>query len=185
MSVTTHHGIDVGSTQFPYAAKDVWEVEAMVSKYNEISTPFMSANSDDLAATTHTLLRPVGAVKKRINTVLNSITRMIGDRDDDNDTLAAYVMLYEHIGSSQLPPITPSDLTTRVWDIINHKKAWKDIAARKNVEKLLREFNFPAPPERPMPDGPKVTVKAGPVDQGPGGKGPLPGPRGAGPLPGP
>ena len=86
--------------------------------------------------------------------------------------LAAYVMLYEHIGSSQLLPITPSDLTTRVWDIINHKKAWTDIAARKNVKKLFREFNFPAPPERPMPDRPKVTVKAGPVDRGPGGAGP-------------
>ncbi|MFM7988441.1 MAG: hypothetical protein ACKPKO_54925, partial [Candidatus Fonsibacter sp.] len=94
-------------------------------------------------------------------------------------------MLYEHIGSSQLLPITPSDLTTRVWDIINHKKAWKYIAGRKNVEKLFREFNFPAPPERPMPDRPKVTVKAGPVNQGPGGAGLLPGPGGAGPLPGP
>ncbi|MFM7981409.1 MAG: hypothetical protein ACKPKO_19045, partial [Candidatus Fonsibacter sp.] len=52
-------------------------------------------------------------------------------------------MLYEHIGSSQLIPITPSDLTTRVWDIMNHKKAWRDIAGRKNVEELFRELNFP------------------------------------------
>ncbi|MFM7990205.1 MAG: hypothetical protein ACKPKO_63905, partial [Candidatus Fonsibacter sp.] len=46
------------------------------------------------------------------------------------------------------------------------------------VEQLFREFNFPAPPERPMPDRPKVTVKAGKVDQRPGGAGPLPGPIG-------
>ncbi|MFM7978493.1 MAG: hypothetical protein ACKPKO_04180, partial [Candidatus Fonsibacter sp.] len=127
-------------------------------------------------------LRPVGAIKNSVNTVLNSITRTIGNKDDENDslsptlslyfvrlaeTLAPYVMLYKHIGSSQLLPMPPSDLTTRVWDIINHKKAWKDIAGRKNVEKLFRKFNFPAPPERPMPDRPNATVKDGPVDRGP------------------
>ena len=41
------------------------------------------------------------------------------------ETLATYVTLYEHISSSTLMPITPSDLTTRVWDLINRKKAWK------------------------------------------------------------
>ena len=60
-------------------------------------------------------------------------------------TLAAYVMLYEHISSSKLLPITPSDMTTRVWDLINRKTAWKDIAKGDNVEKLFREFHFNAP----------------------------------------
>ena len=87
VSVMTHHGIDVDSTQFAYAAKDVWEVEAVVSKYNEISAPFMSANGatslqQNILRRAHELLRPVGAIKTGINTVLNSITRMIGDRDD-------------------------------------------------------------------------------------------------------
>ena len=54
------------------------------------------------------------------------------------ETLATYVTLYEHISSSKLLPITPSDLTTRVWDLINRNKAWKDIAKGDNVEKLLR-----------------------------------------------
>ena len=59
---------------------------------------------------------------------------MIGDRDDENNTLsptlacdfsrlaetpAAYVMLYEHIGPSTLLPIAPSDLTTRACDLSN------------------------------------------------------------------
>ena len=154
----------------------------------------------------HELLRPVGAIKNGVNKVLNSITRMIGGRDDENDalsptlsfyfvrlaeTLAAYVMLYEHIGSSKLLPITPSDLTTRVWDLINHKKAWRDIAGRKNVERLFREFDFPAPPQRPPPERPTIKVKAGipTLDPPPGGAGPLPprappeNPQGAGPLP--
>jgi chromosome segregation protein len=52
------------------------------------------------------------------------------------ETLAAYGFLYERLSSSRLLPITPSDLTTRVWDIVNHNKAWKDIAGSKNVKKL-------------------------------------------------
>ena len=31
-----------------------------------------------------------------------------------------------------------SDLTTRLWDLVNQKNAWKDIAGRKNVAKLVR-----------------------------------------------
>jgi hypothetical protein len=30
-------------------------------------------------------------------------------------------MLYEHIGSPKLLPVTPSDLTARVWNLINQK----------------------------------------------------------------
>ncbi|MFM7985652.1 MAG: hypothetical protein ACKPKO_40705, partial [Candidatus Fonsibacter sp.] len=118
---------------------------------------------------------------------------MVGDRDARNcslsptltfyfvrfaETLAAYVMLYEHIGSSRLLPITPSDLTTRVLDIINHKKAWRDIAGRRTVERLFKEFNFPATPEHLPPERPNITVNSSPVDKGPGGACPLPGPSG-------
>jgi len=211
LSVMAHHGMSVDSTQFGYAAKDVWEVEAVVAKYNEISAPFMAANGatalqQNILRRAHELLRPVGAIKNGVNKVLNSITRMIGGKDDENDalsptlsfyfvrlaeTLAAYVMLYEHIRSSRLLPITPSDLATRVWDLINHKKAWRDIAGRKNVERLFREFDFPAPPQRPPPERPTIKVKAGipTLDPPPGGAGPLPprappeNPQGAGPLP--
>ncbi|MFM7985369.1 MAG: hypothetical protein ACKPKO_39255, partial [Candidatus Fonsibacter sp.] len=151
----------------------------------------------DLAATTHPetgaqLLRPAGdikngVIKNSVNQVLSN-TQVTGDNDDENDalsltlslyfvrlaeTLAAYVMLYEHIGSSRLLPITPSDLTTRVWDIINHKKAWRDIAGIKNVERLFRELNFPAPPEHTPPERPNITVKPGLVDNGPRGAGPV------------
>ncbi len=44
LSVMAHHGTSVDSEQFARAAQDVWQVEAVVSKYNEISAPFMSAN---------------------------------------------------------------------------------------------------------------------------------------------
>ncbi|MFM7985452.1 MAG: hypothetical protein ACKPKO_39670, partial [Candidatus Fonsibacter sp.] len=74
---------------------------------------------------------------------------------------AAYVMLYEHIGSSNLLPITLSDLMTRVRGLINQKKVWREIAGRKNAEQLFKEFNFPGPPTHPLPERPKITVKAG------------------------
>ena len=161
----------------------------MVSKYNEISAPFTSANGatslqQNILRRAHELRRPVGAIKNGVNKVLHGITRMRGGRDDENDaltptltfyfvrlaeTLAAYVMMYEHIGSPQLLPITPSDLTTRVWDIVNHKKDWRDRAGRNDIERLFREFNFPAPPERTMPERPNTNVKAGPVERGPSG----------------
>ena len=211
LSVMARNSTSVDSTQFGYAAKDVWEVEDVVAKYNEISALFVSAGGatalqQNILRRAHELLRPVGAIKNGVNKVLNNITRMIGGRDDENDalsptlsfyfvrlaeTLAAYVMLYEHIRSSRLLPITPSDLATRVWDLINHKKAWRDIAGRKNVERLFREFDFPAPPARPPPERPTIKVKAGipTLDPPPGGAGPLPppapreNPQGAGPLP--
>ena len=98
------------------------------------------------------MLQPVSAIKNGLNNNINNITRMARDRDDSDplmptmtlyfvqliETLAAYIMLYEHLASSSLLPITPSDLATRVWDVINHKKAWKDIAKGDNVEKLFR-----------------------------------------------
>ena len=43
LSVMARSGRSVDSAQFGYAAKDVWEVEDVVSKYNEISALFMSA----------------------------------------------------------------------------------------------------------------------------------------------
>jgi hypothetical protein len=131
------------------------EVEAAVAKYNEISAPFMAAGSatslqQHILRRAHELLRPVGAIKHGVNKVLNNITRMIRGKDNDDDalsptlsfyfvrlaeTLAAYVMLYEHIGSSKLLPITPSNLTTQVWDLINQKRAWRDIAGNKKNKK--------------------------------------------------
>ena len=87
LSVMAHNGMSVDSTQIAYAAKDVWEVEDVVAKYNEISAPFMAANGatamqQNILRRAHELLRPVGAIKNGTNKVLNSITRMIGDRDD-------------------------------------------------------------------------------------------------------
>ena len=83
LSVMARHGMSVDGTQFGYAAKDVWEAEAVVAKYNEISAPFMAANGATALQQTilrraHELLRPVGAIKNGVNKALNIITRMIG-----------------------------------------------------------------------------------------------------------
>ena len=99
LSVMAHHGMSVDSAQFGYAAKDVWEVEAVVAKYNEISAPFRSANGatalqQNILRRAHELLRPVGAIKNGVNKVLNSITRMIGDRGDENDALSPTLSFY-------------------------------------------------------------------------------------------
>ena len=108
----------------------------------------------------HELLQPVGAMKNGVNRVIHIIVRMIGARDGPKDprhptlivyfvrmaeTLATYVTLYENISVPKLLPITPSDMTTWVWDLINRKKAWKDIAKGDNVEKLFKEFHVNAP----------------------------------------
>ena len=81
-------------------------------------------------------------------------------------------MLYEHLASSRLLPITPSDLTTRVWDVINHKKEWTDIAGGENVAKLFREFEFTAPPDHPPPERPPPLERGGPMPKDPRGAGP-------------
>ena len=44
LSVITQPGVNVDSEQFARAAQDVWQVDAVVSTYNEISAPFVSAN---------------------------------------------------------------------------------------------------------------------------------------------
>jgi len=157
LSILTHHGVRIDSQQFVSAAKDVWDVESVVSKYNAISAPFMSANGatalqQNILRRAQELLRPVGAIKSGLNSVINSITRMARDGDDSDplmptvtfyfvrliEALAAYIMLYEHLASSSLLPITPSDLATRVWDVINHKKAWKDIAGGRERRESLQ-----------------------------------------------
>ena len=62
----------------------------------------------------------------------------------------------------------------------------RDIAGRKNVERLFNEFDFPAPPSHPPRERPNINVKpfiatpdpprgAGPLPKDPGGAGPLPG----------
>ena len=88
LSVTAHPGVNVDSEQFGNAARDVWDVDAVASKYNEISAPFMSANGatalqKHILRRAKELLRPVGAIKNGVNKVLNSITRMISNRSDD------------------------------------------------------------------------------------------------------
>ena len=141
LSLLTHQGLSIDIRQFLSATKDVWEVESVVSKYNAISAPFMLANGatalpQNIMRRAQELLRPVGAIKNGLNNVINNISRMVRNRDDSDplmptatfyflrliEALAAYIMLYEHLASSRLLPITPSDLTTRVWDVINHKK---------------------------------------------------------------
>ena len=107
------------------------------------------------------LLKPVNAIKKGVNSVLNGVVGMIGERGNPNDprfptltfyfvrlaeTLATYVTLYEHLSSSKLLPITPSDLITRVWDLINRNKEWPKVATGEHVVKLFREFHFTTPP---------------------------------------
>ncbi|MFM7984662.1 MAG: hypothetical protein ACKPKO_35595, partial [Candidatus Fonsibacter sp.] len=106
------------------------------------------------------LLKPVNAIKKGVNSVLNGIVGMIGKRGDPNDPLfptltfyfvrlaetLAYMTLYEHLISSKLLPITPNDLMTRVWDLINRSKEWSKLYKGDNVEKLFREFHFTTPP---------------------------------------
>ena len=159
------------------------------------------------------LLKPVGAIKKGANKVLNGILSMIGARGDPDDplfpaltfyfvrladTFAAYVTLYEHLSSSKLLPITPRDLMTRAWDLINHNKEWQSLAKGDFAEKLFREFHFTSPPSpeeppRPPPrqeEGPQpneVPARAGPLPirppPPPGGGPPGGGPPGGGPLP--
>ena len=185
------------------AAQDVWQVEAVVSKYNEISAPFVSANGatslqQNIMRQALELLKPIGAIKTGAHKVLNGIVSMIGARRSGPDdplfptltfyfvrlaeTLATYVTLYEHLRSSKLLPITPSDLTTRVWDLINSNNEWQTIAKGDFVEKLFREFHFTPPPISEVPPRPEIKVKVGipTLDQAerapndPPGAGPLP-----------
>ncbi|MFM7980227.1 MAG: hypothetical protein ACKPKO_13010, partial [Candidatus Fonsibacter sp.] len=44
LSVISQPSDNVDGEQFAGAAQDVWQVKAVVSKYNEISAPFVSAN---------------------------------------------------------------------------------------------------------------------------------------------
>jgi hypothetical protein len=105
-----------------------------MSKYSEITAPFMSVNGatalqHNIMRQAYELLQTVGTMKNGARRAINNIVRMIGARGDPDDplhptlifyfvrmaeTLAAYVTLYEHISSSKLLPITPSDLTPRV-----------------------------------------------------------------------
>ena len=153
LSVIARPSANVDSDQFAGAAQDVWQVEAVVSKYNEISAPFVSANGatslqQNIMRQALEIMQPVGAIKKGVDRVLNGIVRMIGTRGDPNDplfptltfyfvrfveTLAAYVTLFEHLSSPKLLPITPSDLMTRVWDLINRNRKWQAIARGENV----------------------------------------------------
>ncbi|MFM7980900.1 MAG: hypothetical protein ACKPKO_16435, partial [Candidatus Fonsibacter sp.] len=89
--IIAHPGASVDSEQFARAAQDVWQVEAVVSKYNEISALFMSANSTALQQMilkrALELLQSVGAIKNGGIKVPNSKVSMIGSRGDPNDPL--------------------------------------------------------------------------------------------------
>ena len=72
------------------AAQDVWQVEAVVSKYNEISAPFVSANGatslqQNIMRQALELLKPIGAIKNGAHKVLNGIVSMIGARRSGPD----------------------------------------------------------------------------------------------------
>ncbi|MFM7989655.1 MAG: hypothetical protein ACKPKO_61110, partial [Candidatus Fonsibacter sp.] len=87
LSVIAHPGASVDSEQFARAAQDVWQVEAVVSKYNEISALLMSANGStalqqNILRRALELLQSVGAIKSGVIKVINSIVSMIGSRDD-------------------------------------------------------------------------------------------------------
>ena len=68
ISILTQHGVKIDNQQFVSATKDVWGVASVVSRYNEISAPFMSANGatalqQNILRRARELLRPVGAIK--------------------------------------------------------------------------------------------------------------------------
>ncbi|MFM7980508.1 MAG: hypothetical protein ACKPKO_14445, partial [Candidatus Fonsibacter sp.] len=83
LSVIAHPGASVDNEQFARAAQDVWHVEAVVSKYNEIPALFMSANGStalqqNILRRALELLQSVGAIKNGVIKVINSIVSMIG-----------------------------------------------------------------------------------------------------------
>ena len=99
LSVIARPSANVDSDQFAGAAQDVWQVEAVVSKYNEISAPFVSANGatslqQNIMRQALEIMQPVGAIKKGVDRVLNGIVRMIGARGDPNDPLFPTLTFY-------------------------------------------------------------------------------------------
>ena len=81
--------VRLDNQQFGNAAKGFWEVEAVVSKYSEMSAPFMPANGattlqQNILRQAEELLRPVGAIKHGVTNVLNNTTRMINNGDPNN-----------------------------------------------------------------------------------------------------
>ena len=92
LSVIAHPGVSVDSEQFARAAQDVWQVDAVVSTYNEISAPFMSANGasalqQNIMRHALELLQSVGNVKNGVTRAIDSDVRTIGARGDPNDPL--------------------------------------------------------------------------------------------------
>ena len=65
VSMMAHHGMSADDTQFGYAAKDVWEAEAVVSKYTEIPAPFMAANGATALQRKHPETRARAAAARR------------------------------------------------------------------------------------------------------------------------
>ena len=82
-----HPGTSLYCEQFGNATRDVWDVEAVASKCNEISAPAMSANGatalqQHILRCTKDLLRPVGDIYNGVQQVLNYFSRNISKRDD-------------------------------------------------------------------------------------------------------
>ncbi len=99
LSVISRPSANVDGEQFAGAAQDVWQVEAVVSKYNEISAPFVSANGatslqQNIMRQSLELLKPVNAIKRGVNSVLNGIVSMIGERGDPNDPIFPTLTFY-------------------------------------------------------------------------------------------
>ncbi|MFM7986361.1 MAG: hypothetical protein ACKPKO_44325 [Candidatus Fonsibacter sp.] len=85
LPIIAHPGAIVDSEQFARAAQDVWQVEAVMSKYNEISALFMSANGSttlqqNILRRALELLQSVGARKNCVIKVINSIVSMIAPK---------------------------------------------------------------------------------------------------------
>ena len=68
LSLMMHPGVRLDIEQFGNATRNVWDVEAMVSKCNEMPAPFVSANGatalqQHILSRTKNLLGPVGTIK--------------------------------------------------------------------------------------------------------------------------
>jgi len=56
------------------------------------------------------------------------------------EALAFYTILMEQIISKRIASVDDDVLKPRIWDLINKHSKWKEIAGRKNVDKLFRNF---------------------------------------------
>ena len=55
------------------------------------------------------------------------------------EALAVYIIMDEQLLSGNLAVITDDIIKPRIWDTINKNSKWKEIAGRKNVDRLFRD----------------------------------------------